>query len=420
MSFDPVSYAMGKKAGGGGGGVTVEPLTVTENGTYTAPSGKAYSPVTVGVQGRGWKRPSDWPDLDSITMPSTDCIYLTYDLRKTPGIAWIGIYVVTEGNAKWTLERGTLDSGGIFTAIASQEFSSYETCRQTLNESDGDVQLFRITAESGANITECFFRSNTDTQASNFRNDYQPCVERRGKAHITNTNSLAGFGPTQNTFLGGWIEREDFYFDGSGALTNNSYQGKPKLRSLALSGPKVEASLPVLLNLTGLLELSFPSGAATSYSLANTFRYFRELENLDLSGLNTSAVTNANMFLANNTALKSLDLSGLDLSAVTTKSSIIDAERLKSFKATGMKISTAVNIQVSLMSALEDFWPWVMLEDNINFSNCIYLSVDSLLRIIDALPTVSTPVTLTLGQNNTNKLTAEQIAVATEKGWTVA
>lgn len=48
--FDPVSYAMGKQAGGGGGGdITVEPLSVTENNTYTAPSGKAYSPVVVSV-----------------------------------------------------------------------------------------------------------------------------------------------------------------------------------------------------------------------------------------------------------------------------------------------------------------------------------------------------------------------------------
>lgn len=51
MGFDPVSYAMGAKAGGGGGGgVTVEPLTVTENGTTTAPAGKAFSPVSVSVR----------------------------------------------------------------------------------------------------------------------------------------------------------------------------------------------------------------------------------------------------------------------------------------------------------------------------------------------------------------------------------
>lgn len=35
--------------GQGGGGVTVEPLSVTENRTYTAPSGKAYSPISVNV-----------------------------------------------------------------------------------------------------------------------------------------------------------------------------------------------------------------------------------------------------------------------------------------------------------------------------------------------------------------------------------
>lgn len=35
--------------GGGGSGITVEPITITQNGTTTAPSGKAYSPITVNV-----------------------------------------------------------------------------------------------------------------------------------------------------------------------------------------------------------------------------------------------------------------------------------------------------------------------------------------------------------------------------------
>lgn len=38
---------------GGGGDVTVTPLSVTENATYTAPTGTAYSPVTVNVQSGG-------------------------------------------------------------------------------------------------------------------------------------------------------------------------------------------------------------------------------------------------------------------------------------------------------------------------------------------------------------------------------
>ena len=43
------ALAIAKAIGGGGPGVTVESLSVTENGTTTAPTGKAYSPVVVNV-----------------------------------------------------------------------------------------------------------------------------------------------------------------------------------------------------------------------------------------------------------------------------------------------------------------------------------------------------------------------------------
>lgn len=36
-------------SGGGSSVITVEPITITQNGTTTAPSGKAYSPITVNV-----------------------------------------------------------------------------------------------------------------------------------------------------------------------------------------------------------------------------------------------------------------------------------------------------------------------------------------------------------------------------------
>lgn len=39
--------------------ITVEPLSVTSNGTYTAPTGKAYSPVTVSVSGGTVVEPND-------------------------------------------------------------------------------------------------------------------------------------------------------------------------------------------------------------------------------------------------------------------------------------------------------------------------------------------------------------------------
>lgn len=48
------AYVNGTKVVGTAlGSVTVDPLSVTQNGTYTAPAGKAYSPVTVSVSGGG-------------------------------------------------------------------------------------------------------------------------------------------------------------------------------------------------------------------------------------------------------------------------------------------------------------------------------------------------------------------------------
>ena len=55
-----------KLNGGGGGDITVESLSVTENGTYTAPQGKAYTPVTVEVQ-----PPANSYRLKSITTPTS-------------------------------------------------------------------------------------------------------------------------------------------------------------------------------------------------------------------------------------------------------------------------------------------------------------------------------------------------------------
>lgn len=46
--YEAMAYT-DKKVKGGGGGVIPIPLTVTENGTYTAEVGQAYNPVTVNV-----------------------------------------------------------------------------------------------------------------------------------------------------------------------------------------------------------------------------------------------------------------------------------------------------------------------------------------------------------------------------------
>jgi hypothetical protein len=63
--MDYFDILLAKKLKGGGGDVTVVPLSVTDNGTYSE-EGKAYSPVTVEVE-----PPEDSYQLKSITTPTS-------------------------------------------------------------------------------------------------------------------------------------------------------------------------------------------------------------------------------------------------------------------------------------------------------------------------------------------------------------
>jgi hypothetical protein len=50
VNFQKVGGGLATYTENGGGAVAIEPLSVTENGTYTAPIDTAYSPVTVNIQ----------------------------------------------------------------------------------------------------------------------------------------------------------------------------------------------------------------------------------------------------------------------------------------------------------------------------------------------------------------------------------
>lgn len=81
---------------GGGGGTTVEELSVTQNGTYTAPSGKAYSPVTVNVSGGS-------SDFSTATVT-----FINADTTTSP--YFVQIFHITDGAYISTEEISVSDS----------------------------------------------------------------------------------------------------------------------------------------------------------------------------------------------------------------------------------------------------------------------------------------------------------------------
>lgn len=476
-----------------------------------------------------WVRPSNWPDLDSISLVDFDGVYLTYDLSKTEGYGWIGIYVVTANSSAYTVERGHL-SNGTFVADYSQSVVSGTYFREDLDDTYGDIQLWRVFATG--QITSLGFATRTATNTNNLMNNVQPCVERVGQLPYVKT--MTGPHSTGSTTICGgtiWLEHDAIknvksitslanmwkncyslqLLELSGWQTDNvttlssTWQNCYSLKSLDLSSWNV-AKVSTLsyawqncqsleyLNCAGwivtkVISLSYAWAGCYSlkqldltgwdpsittdlsytwqncYSLqsldisdwnvekvstmANTWYGCHSLKSLDIKEWVLSVCTNISYAWYQCYSLKSIDLSGwatpkitnitnafrycraltsVNLSNWSATSQITyatyffgDCPALHSVNLDGWDTSglTSVSNLVPNIPTLMNFYPPIVaIAHSYNTANM--LSVESLIRIINKLPTVDSTKTLTLGQTNKLKLTDVQIAIATEKGWTIA
>ena len=449
-----------------------------------------------------WVRPEGWPDLDSIDLTGFDGVYLTYDLSKTEGYGWIGLYATTADRTSWTVERGHLEAGQ-FVAERTEQTASGGYFREPLDDTYGSIQLWRVSASG--HITELKFVSLTATNASNMTNNLQPCVERAGRLPYVD-NFSSGFGTAQTNRCWGtqWMQHDKLLDVSSVTTLSNAWNRCYSLQSLNLSGWDVSSvttlsnawnscySLQSLdlsgwdvssvtnmtaawqncynlqsLNLSGWdtgsvttlrdawnsccslqsLDLSgWDTGSVTILqgtwnsccslqsldlsgwdvssvtNLQNAWQNCYNLQSLNLSGWDTGSVTSLQAAWQNCYSLQSLNLSGWDVSDVTTLlGAWQNCYSLQSLDLSGWDVSGVTNMTAAWQNcySLVDYWPSV-ISINHNYDSAAALSIASLLRIIASLPVATGARTLTLGQTNKLKLTAEQIAVATQKGWTVA
>lgn len=91
--------ALAKMMGGGGepGDITVQALNVNANGQYTAPSGKAYSPVNVNVA----------PDLEALTVTQNGSYSPPSGKDGFSGVT-VNVPATTNLQSKTVTENGTV------------------------------------------------------------------------------------------------------------------------------------------------------------------------------------------------------------------------------------------------------------------------------------------------------------------------
>lgn len=257
-----------------------------------------------------WQRPSSWPNLDSIPIGANEEVcYLTYDLTKTPGYAWMGLYCTVNGSgAKWIIERGHLE-GTSFVADDHVEEATKTRYTTELDPENGDVQLYRITSTSGE-ITQLQFASIGSTNATCFNNFAQPCVERAGRLpHLTTLTGTRGARTTYYHPATQWLEKDSL---APGELAQPTsltgyYNNAYKLRVVDFSHWKTA-------NWTKMANLS------------NMFAGCFSLDEIDLSPLDTStwAITTTATMFSQCYCLKSINFGTMDTSnwAVTTMASM--------------------------------------------------------------------------------------------------
>lgn len=152
-------------------------------------------------------------------------------------------------------------------------------------------------------------------------------------------------------------------------------------------------------NLKSLDVSNFNTSKVTSmYAM---FSGSQSLTRLDISNFDTSNVQNF-MFVFNrwDNVCEELNISGLNLTKVTSIEGAFKITNFKVIRCDGLRLP---NIDMS----------------NIGLNSSTSLTVDSIVGLLNALPQSDKGYSFQIGSDNIAKLSDEQKAIATNKGWTL-
>ena len=332
-------------------------------------------PISVSMHTNGngeWERPEEWPDLDLLTRHDNE-VFMTIDNSGRIDDAHLSVSVTTVDTSGVTYEVGGIVDGA-FVAEETTTVASGTVYTRVFDQGDAPYPVVRIAAT--ANIIDFGFNGLT-VDGHKYDERYNAVVERVGK--IYTCNGIWG------TY---WIERDSTII---GYLTNMQYTWYNcySLQALDLSGWDT-------------------SGWAVT-SMGSTWAYCYSLQTLDLSGWDTRGFTaadwNRTFYLTR--ALKALDLSMFDLSKITQW-------------GTASYPNAMSNLIIDFTAGANNsgkFKPTAY--KTLNLTQCVLMSRQSLLNVIDMLASGVSGYTLKIGTINLNKLTAEEKALATAKGWSI-
>lgn len=392
-----------------------------------AKTGETYADLTEGVQalvdgyrkGEGgsqertaWYRPPDMPDYSSLNLSDNEAYaFFTYDTQlpiddsqKVATFGWTFYsYGNHDSNYFVNVDRGHIENGKFVIderILENQNYSRQESVNIPLPTDAGRFVVYRVSSNNPSLDKDLLWVRMYDTTNEGMtiyaRNT--PCVEtflyHCGGHNNVAGNSLSTIYTKIYTAINSYIHggSSEFYrkhgqapeviiYDNvttasqSGYYTFNGLGTGCKYIYILNSNITLGRMAGMFQGASGLTLIDFTGTAIETNSMANFFNGCINLRRLDLSGWSLENVTNMSNTFYDCSSLYELILGDRKL-------------------------------------------PKVLM----NFSSCHLLSKESVLGIVNALQQLDEGETFTLqlGPTNVAKLTDEEKAIATEKGWTLA
>lgn len=257
---------------GGGGGATVEELSVTDNGTYTAPQGKAYSPVNVSVPASavvsGTKSITTNGTTDvtnyanaNVAVPASAVVSGTKSITANG----TGIDVTDYAAVDVAVPTGTTPTGTVsITANGTVDVTDYASADVAVPNTAETTSL-SIENRSGVPITGYYHTvegtpskivlKNFALGSSAGSTQYGGRVIKRAVAALTpspfpvvafynsNTNNVAGLG-TPTVKIGG-VDTTDFWL---GEMTYRNEYGTTTTKAMVVGAKQDDGAIKIIIN----------------------------------------------------------------------------------------------------------------------------------------------------------------------------
>lgn len=364
-----------------------------------------------------WHKPAAWPDIEQLALPSSDTtrMYFLYDCETEVRYAGFSVDNIATGNysiakyingvlSDFDSESATFSVNNVYIPLPND--CKYAVIRVELTEgrvlfcADSNYGLYYTTNNSGGN---------------------QPCLWMYGKMYSSSATTLYMNGSCGTSAL--TLERARLYLS---SLVKIGYGfADTSLKSLIINDGDFNHTGPLYDSSSSSFFVDGDFTAKNVNTASNRMPGFnRKVKNFNLDGFSiTNGSISAQQMCQDNNALKSASIRTSGLKITSLYYTFTGNVCLESVDFTGCDFSEMTSTANAFNNAkmLKDLILGNNLNIGIDLSASYSLSHESLVNgIIAKLATVQTTQTLKLSNISKNKLTAEEIAVATAKGWTVA